>query len=172
MDETALVRQAREGDIDAFERLILLYQTDVYNLAYRMLGEPMGAEDAAQEVFVRVWRNLDRYDPSRSFRTWVLSIAAHYCIDRLRHRRPVLPLEESLLGTGDGVEGRMAEREYVQYLLAGLPPLDRAAITLRYWYDCSYAEIADILNISVAALKSRLHRARRALAQRMEGEGG
>ena len=83
-DELAWVIQAQQGNDEAFTRLVEEYQTHVYNLCYRMLGEPEAAEDAAQETFLRAYQNLRRYDQTRSFATWLLSIGAHYCIDRLR----------------------------------------------------------------------------------------
>ena len=169
MDEAAWIQRARAGDVDAFGHLVRLYQTPVYNLAYRMLGDRMEAEDAAQETFLRAFKSLDRYDPARPFRTWLLSIAAHHCVDRLRRRRPTLPLDGLALGGGGGRPEaalvRLEVQEQVQRLLATLSPTDRAAVTLRYWYDCSYEEIAGMLSLTVSAVKSRLHRARRAMAQ-------
>jgi RNA polymerase sigma-70 factor (ECF subfamily) len=187
---------ARAGDQSAFGRLVMAYQTPVYNLAYRMLGNAAEAEEAAQETFLRAYTHLRSYDPQRRFRSWLLSIASHYCIDRLRRRRITwLPLEDEIAVASDSTtrlsssqseptkvsltsgspnpEAVVAEREreaYIQRLLAGLSPTDRAAITLRYWNDCSYEEIAETLNLTVSAVKSRLHRARRALAETMEGE--
>jgi RNA polymerase sigma-70 factor (ECF subfamily) len=187
---------ARAGDQSAFGRLVMAYQTPVYNLAYRMLGNAAEAEEAAQETFLRAYTHLRSYDPQRRFRSWLLSIASHYCIDRLRRRRiTCLPLEDEIAVASDSTtrlssaqsevakvsltsgspnpEAVVAQREreaYVQRLLAGLSPTDRAAITLRYWNDCSYEEIAETLNLTVSAVKSRLHRARRALAETMEGE--
>src|SRR6188474_3634572 len=79
--------QAQQGSDEAFTRLVEEHQTHVYNLCYRMLGEPEAAEDAAQESFLRAYQNLQRYDRNRPFATWMLSIAAHYCIDRLRRRK-------------------------------------------------------------------------------------
>src|SRR5258708_40025145 len=81
------VVQAQHGSEEAFTRLVESYQTHVYNLCYRMLGEPESAEDAAQETFLRAFHHLHRYDQKRPFATWLLSIAAHYCIDRLRPRK-------------------------------------------------------------------------------------
>jgi len=171
MDEAAWIQQAREGDVGAFGRLVRIYQTPVYNLAYRMLGDRMEAEDAAQETFLRVFQNLARYDPERSFRTWLLSIAAHHCVDLLRRRRPMLPLDEVSLGTmtndPETALVRQEAREQVQRLLMLLSPTDRVAVTLRYWYDSSYEEIAAVLDTTVSAVKSRLHRARLALAVRL-----
>jgi len=171
MDEAAWIQQAREGDTGAFGRLVQTYQRPVYNLAYRMLGDRMEAEDAAQEAFLRTYRNLGRYDPERSFRTWLLSITAHHCVDRLRRRRPMVPLEKvPLVADVADPEGTVVQREAqerVQRLLMDLSPTDRAAITLLYWYDCSYVEIAEMLGLTVSAVKSRLHRARRALAEQI-----
>src|SRR5436190_19076356 len=75
------VARALDGDQDAFTDLVVDYQRSVYNLTYRMLGDTVEAEDAAQESFLRAYLNLDRYDSQRPLKTWVLSIASHYCID-------------------------------------------------------------------------------------------
>jgi RNA polymerase sigma-70 factor (ECF subfamily) len=179
-EESTWIQQAREGDQNAFGRLVVAYQTPVYNLAYRMLGNKVEAEDAAQEAFLRAYTHLRSYDPKRPFRSWLFSIASHYCIDRLRRRRITwLPLEDefaepyhmtSKSPNPEIVTSRREQEEQVQSLLSTLSPTDRAAITLRYWYDCSYEEIAEMLNLTVSAVKSRLHRARRALASSIEGE--
>ncbi len=180
--EAEWLRLAREGDQEAFGNLITAYQTPVYNLAYRMLGNPAEAEEAAQETFLRVYKNLHRYDPQRRFRTWLFSIASHYCIDCLRRRRltwlslneEILPADRLVGGdlSPEGAVPRSDHERWIQGLLSGLSVTDRAAITLRYWYDCSYEEIAEVLKMTVSAVKSRLHRARRALGEAMEGETG
>jgi RNA polymerase sigma-70 factor (ECF subfamily) len=166
------------GDQDAFAELVNTYQNAVYNLCYRMLGERTEAEDAAQEAFLRAYLNLDRYDPARSFKTWLLSIASNHCIDRLRKRRLTwLSLEEPLPPHvnlhSDEPEPEEAtlqgERsQALQRLLEELNTEYRAAVVLRYWYDYSYAEIADILDTTESAIKSRLFRARQSLAERLE----
>ena len=179
-DETEWIQLAREGDQVAFGQVVAAYQTPVYNLAYRMLGNAGEAEEAAQETFLRVYLHLHSYDPQRPFRSWLLSIASHYCIDRLRRRRIIyLPLEDEiampvrLAGASPNPEAvlvRREQEEWVQRLLLSLPPIDRAAITLRYWYDYSYEEIAEGLDLTVSAVKSRLYRARRVLAGVVQGE--
>jgi RNA polymerase sigma-70 factor (ECF subfamily) len=142
-----------------------------------MLGEPEAAEDAAQETFLRAYQNLHRYDLSRSFATWLLSIGAHYCIDRLRRRKlSVFSVDEE---NDDGTSFEIAdasspdpeaetvkheERDRLHILLKDLDETDRAAVIMRYWYDFSEIEIAESLKLTVSAVKSRLHRARRALA--------
>lgn len=171
------VEAALEGDQDAFAELVNTYQNAVYNLCYRMLGERTEAEDAAQEAFIRAYLNLQRYDPARSFKTWVLSIASNHCIDRLRRRRLTWlsldePLPPNIMLSSDEPQPEEAtirdERsQAIQALLNELSTEYRAAVILRYWYDYSYAEIADILDTTESAIKSRLFRARQALADRL-----
>ncbi len=172
----AWVAQAQQGSDEAFTRLVEAYQTHVYNLCYRMLGEAESAEDAAQETFLRAYQHLHRYDRKRPFATWLLSIAAHYCIDRLRRRKfSMTSIEEDEedggyeLPDGDAPNPESEaihseQRLQMKGLLERLDSVDRAAIVMRYWHDCSEAEIAEALNLTVSAVKSRLHRARRALA--------
>lgn len=167
------VQKARQGDEEAFSLLVEKYQSPVYNLCYRMLGTEVEAEDAAQEAFWRAYQNLVKFDPQRSFITWLLSIAAHYCIDETRKRRyntielDALP-EDTIPDFGPNPESeasRSEEQERMRALLKNLNPQDRAAIVLRYWYDFSEEEIANSLSLTVSAVKSRLHRSRLALAQ-------
>ena len=182
-DERALVAQAQQGSEEAFTQLVEAYQSHVYNLCYRMLGEAQGAEDASQETFLRAFQHLQRYDHGRPFATWLLSIAAHYCIDRLRRRK------FAFLSTDEGEDGESIElpdhdapnpenelvrnehRERMQGFLQHLNSVDRAAIVLRYWHDCSEVEIASTLHITVSAVKSRLHRARRELGRLWQEDG-
>lgn len=172
------VQAALQGDQDAFAEIVLAYQDAVYNLCYRMLGERGEAEDAAQEAFLRAYLNLARYDAERSFKTWILSIASNYCIDRLRRRRLQWmslddePTADSLALSSDEPEPEPAtltkERSAaIQSLLDELSPDYRAAVVLRYWYDYSYAEIADMMDTTESAVKSRLFRARQALADKL-----
>jgi RNA polymerase sigma-70 factor (ECF subfamily) len=169
------VGRVLQGEVNAFAALVEAYQWPVFNLAYRMLGDRNEAEDAAQEAFLRVYRHLDRYDAERPFKTWLLSVASNYCIDRLRRRRLVwLSLDEPLpphpaltSHAPDPEEMAMCgERSaQVQRLLAKLSPDNRLVVILRYWYGYSYAEIAEVLQTTESAVKSRLFRARRALAE-------
>lgn len=172
-EERRWLEEARNGDPQAFSMLVDMYSKPVYNLCYRMLGNPQDAEDAAQEAFLRAYRYLDHYDPDRKLITWLLSIAAHFCIDQQRRvRAPQIGLDEA--DPGEVSERRPGpEKAYVlketgdevQNLLAKIPALDRAAIILYYWYDLSYQEIASQLKLTESALKARLHRARRSLAK-------
>ena len=175
--ELAWVLQAQQGNDEAFTKLVEEHQTHVYNLCYRMLGEPEAAEDAAQETFLRAYQNLHRYDQTRSFATWLLSIGAHYCIDRLRRRKlsvfsmdeenddgTTFEIRDAASPDPEAESVKREDRDRLHILLRDLDETDRAAIVLRYWHDFSEMEIADSLNLTVSAVKSRLHRARRALA--------
>jgi RNA polymerase sigma-70 factor (ECF subfamily) len=174
--ESEWLAQAQQGDEQAFARLVEQYQTPVFNLCYRMLGDPYEAEDAAQETFLRAYRAMRRYDPNRPFATWLLSIASHYCIDLIRRRRMRLVPIDSLPGevipdpgiTPETALRESEEQQQMQELLAELSPTDRSAVVLYYWYEYSYEEIAAALSLTVSAVKSRLHRARRALAEALQ----
>lgn len=173
-NESKWLVQAIDGDDLAFSRLVEIYQKPVFNLCYRMLGNAGDAEDAAQEAFLRAFKSLDRYDPKRSFPTWLLSIASHHCIDQLRKRRfTSYSIDDDDYAwleppdTEPGPEASLStqeKQEQVQGLLEKLNPKDRSAVVMRYWYNYSYEEIAEALSLTVSAVKSRLHRARRELA--------
>jgi RNA polymerase sigma-70 factor, ECF subfamily len=175
-DEQAWLEQAKKGDKVAFGNLVEAYQTPVYNLAYRMLNNSGEAEEAAQEAFIRAFTRLESYDPAHKFSTWLLSITSNYCIDQLRKRRALLlsidePLPPHPALHSDGAKGPEAQmmnsqqQEMVQSLLVELPPDYRQAVVLRYWYELSYDEIAEMMDTTVSAIKSRLFRARRQLAE-------
>ena len=180
MEEQLLVARAQQGDHTAFAQLVEQYQTPVYNLAYRMLGNAQDAEDAAQETFLRVYKQFKRYDRRQKFATWLLAIAAHYCIDRLRRRRFLwLSLEDELIGEtlasrevsvpepSDDVL-RRENADEIARTLERLSPTYRLVIVLKYWHDQSVEEIAQTTGDSVSAVKVKLFRARQAMAKALE----
>ncbi|MFQ5812763.1 MAG: sigma-70 family RNA polymerase sigma factor [Anaerolineae bacterium] len=171
-EERAWIQRALAGDQEAFACLVEAHQTAVYNLAYRMLGNAVEAEDAAQETFLRAYTRLNTYDSERKFSSWLLAIASHHCIDRLRRRRFTLSLDElppwrwlASSSRPEEVVIQSEERDEIHQLLDQLPPHYRAAVILRYWYDLSYQEIAEAMETTESAVKSTLYRARRRLAQ-------
>ena len=180
--EQTWVDQAMAGDTAAFSSLVEAYHRPVYNLAYRMLGNSVEAEDAAQEAFIRAYTRLDTYDPSRKFSSWMLSIASHYCIDVLRRRRVTLlsieelpPMLEVAMPRSTHPEQAVARAQVadqVQQLLDTLPEHYRTPVILRYWYDMTYREIAETMGVTESTIKTRLHRARAKLAECAEqGDG-
>lgn len=167
--ELVWLEQAQAGDRGAFARLVAAYQGPVYNLCYRMLGSAPEAEDAAQETFVRVYAKLHTYQPDRKLSSWIFSIASHYCIDRLRRRHgDALSLDDEAVATvlparQAGPEEsalRNEVRDEVQAAVNRLEPAYRVPLILRYWHELSYNEIAEVMGLTVQAVKSRLHRAR------------
>ena len=167
--ELEWLKLSQAGDRDAFAKLVAAYQGPVYNLCYRMLGTGPDAEDATQETFVRVYSKLHTYQADKKLSSWVLSIASHYCIDRLRRRHgDALSLDDEGLATvlpsrQTGPEEsalRNEVRDEVQAAVDRLDPAYRVPLVLRYWHDLSYNEIADVMGLTVQAVKSRLHRAR------------
>jgi len=172
-----LVDAARDGDRRAFGELVRAYDRAVFSLALRLLGDRLEAEDASQEAFLRAYRALSAFDRARPFSTWLLSITAHHCIDKLRRRRvDQVPLETlpPWRQPASAVEDphRSAERSddgaRIRQLLQQLSDEQRAVIVLRYYHDFGYEDIAAITGDSVSSVKSRLHRARRRLADLLE----
>lgn len=171
--EKVWIANAQAGDPQAFAKLIEAYQNPVYNLCYRMLGQAEEAEDAAQETFLRAYTRLSQFDNNRRFLNWILTIASHHCIDRLRKRRaplvslqdvPITAYDRPAPQTPESIVMQREQAAEVQQWLNLLAPEYRMALILLYWYGFSYEEIAEIQQCSIAAVKSRLHRARKKLA--------
>jgi RNA polymerase sigma-70 factor (ECF subfamily) len=165
-----------QGGEAAFDCLVETYHAPIFNFCYRMLGEPAEAEDAAQETFLRAYQHRQRYDASRPVRSWLMAIAAHYCIDCLRRRRLVwVSLDEepvlqhpALCDPAPGPESAAIVAEHCREIraqLARLAPRDREVIVMHYWGYLSYTEIATATDSTPCAVKSRLHRARTRLGQ-------
>jgi RNA polymerase sigma-70 factor (ECF subfamily) len=185
MDEAALIRTAQKGDLDSFNCLVLTYQDQVYNQAYRMMGEEDAAEDATQEAFISAFRNLRSYRGG-SFRAWLLRIVTNACYDeiRRRQRRPTTSLEP-LNDAGDEIESprwlasseetpeATAERaelgRVIQHCLDGLPVEFKAALVLVDMQGMDYTEAALTIGTPIGTIKSRLARARLRMRDCLKG---
>ena len=183
MQEELLIRRAQRGDADAFEQLLLEHQKNVYNLCYRMAGNPDDAMDLSQETFLRAWRCLDQYQFASAFSTWLYRLCSNICIDFLRRRRrqQTVPLtfedadgEEQTYAVPDAqplpeeqVELKLT-RETLAAAMAQLLPEHRAVLQLRVVNEMSYEQIADVLDIQIGTVKSRLSRARNQLKKILE----
>lgn len=165
-DEGVLVGAALAGDLDAFEALVRRHQAPVYRVALRMVGAAADAEDVAQETFVQAWRSLASFRAHSTFATWLYRIATNRSLDLLAKRRPSEGLEH-LGGDADldpaAVLARRERTASVLDAVLALPPEQRATLVLREFEGLPYAEIGEVLGISLAAVKGRIHRARRAL---------
>ena len=163
---------------ERFERL----SPDVARLCRQLLGDPDAAGDALSEVFLRARRGWDRYDPARPFRTWLLSIASHYCIDQLRRRHREQRIFEPDPGDVDAASApgpsplrRLLEAEQRRRLEAAidaLPPRYRAPLVLRFHAELSYDEIAAQLGLERPHVGTLLLRARRKLRETLTSEEG
>ena len=175
-EEQIWILQALQGDQYAFAQLVTRYQRQVYNLAYRMLQNAQDAEDATQEAFLRTYRALPSFKVGKKFSSWLLSITSNLCIDVLRRRRYIwLSLEDVSFrlasSTAEDPDRRVLRQEHtdqVQQLLHCLSDKYRLVVILRYWYDMSYKEIAETMDLNLNTVKTRLHRARHMLARALE----
>ncbi len=177
MDEAALIRSAQQGDLDAFNRLVLAYQDRAFNLAARMLSDDAAAEDATQVAFMNAYRSLGSYRGG-SFRAWVLRMVTNTCYDELRRRQrhPTTPLEpvdsedeeeiESpswLADDGNTPEQEMERVELdsaVQHCINALPEEFRSAVLMIDVEGLDYQEVAEAIGKPLGTIKSRLARAR------------
>jgi len=187
MEEIELIGYAQKGDLDAFNRLVLVYQDMVYNQALRILGEAEAAQDASQEAFISAYRNLKNYRGG-SFRAWLLRIVTNACYDELRrrHRRPTTPLEPQdeegeevespqwMIDPGELPEDHIERSELefaIQHCLDGLPLEFREVVILVDIQGLDYSEAAQASRKPLGTIKSRLARARGRLRDCLKGFG-
>jgi RNA polymerase sigma-70 factor (ECF subfamily) len=181
--ETRLAKLARGGDRAAFEELVQLFKDKIFHLAYRMLGNRQEAEDAVQETFLRVYLNLNRYDETQKFSTWIFRIGTNLCIDRLRKKKPNYSLDAELPeGEGGDWYAMLASEEaspeeqvivsetqqHIRHSIEAMPDKYKAVVVLRYLQDMSLQEIGEVLDMPVTTIKTRLHRGREFLRQQLE----
>jgi len=154
-----IIIRAQSGDREAFAILFEQYKNLVYKTAYLMLGESAEAEDALQEIFLQVYKSLSGFDPSKAaFTTWLYRVTFNYCLNHRRKKRPfTLPLEDmSLALTSEFPGSQLADEEILQQAIGKLTDRQRAVVILRYFWDLPYAEIAQILDVPLGTVKSRI----------------
>jgi RNA polymerase sigma-70 factor (ECF subfamily) len=171
-DDLSLISRFKTGDISVFEEILLRHQDKIYNLCRRMLGNSHDAEDATQDVFLKAYQNINKFKPEASLYTWLFRIAVNTCIDYKRE-----PFFESLFKsskegdvfvvdspTGSPSPDRLYESKQIsdaiQLTLSRLPVKLRAVIVLKEIEGLSYEEIAEVLDVSIGTVKSRISRAR------------
>lgn len=166
---------ALQADHQAFGELVRRYQTSVFNVCYRIMGERLEAEDMTQETFLRAHDRLGTYDADRPFGPWIRRVGANLCLNTIKRRQlTMLPLDEGLEGSTTRVEERpevarvYAERsEAIRDAILELPVQYRVVIELRHFFDMSYREIAEAVGLPLSDVKSHLFRARKLLAERL-----
>jgi RNA polymerase sigma-70 factor (ECF subfamily) len=173
MTPSSIVR-AQGGDETAFQHVMESYGDLAWRTAWVLTGDHTLAEDAVQEAWLDVWQHFDRYDPARPFRPWLLAIVARRCHGMTRRRRvPTEPLDrlsEAQMPSLDDVAEAYLHLEAdgeLRQALATLPPDQRQILDLRFFAELELAEIADLLNIPLGTVKSRVHRALQQLRTRL-----
>jgi RNA polymerase sigma-70 factor (ECF subfamily) len=161
----SLLASARHAE--AFEMMLGVYRNKVFRLAYSMLGDRELAEDAAQEVFLRIWKALARYRRESALGTWIYAIARNACLTQIARRKthPTLPLEEAGPRSSGPVERPSVD---ILRLVAQLPEKQRQVVMLYHMEDKSYDEVARLLDMPMGTVKTYLHRARKQLATMMK----
>lgn len=185
MDESALISDAQKGKVDAFNELVLAYQSQVYNLAYRIMGDPASAEDATQDTFIAAFQTLARFRGG-SFKSYLLRIVSNRCYDELRRRkrRPATSFDDfgdldedanpALVNGGEKPEEYAQRQEMAHVLQAGidtLPADQRITLVLSDVQGMNYQEIAETMEVSLGTVKSRLARARSKLRDYLRANG-
>jgi RNA polymerase sigma-70 factor, ECF subfamily len=169
--DRALVERYLENHRDAAGALVDRYQQRLFNVALRMLGNVQDAEDVTQTVFLKAFHRLRTYDPRYKFFSWIYRMTVNESLNMLKRRKPTVTLEDDLAILAPGAAADRAEAEdRVGSALMGLKPDDRAVVVLRHFVSFSYQEIADVLEIPVQTVKSRLFTARERLRLAL-GEG-
>lgn len=167
-----LMLAVRDGDLDAFEQIVLRYQAEVWRLAYRFIGDTAEAEDLAQEAFLKILNAASRYKPTASFRTFLFRILHRLCLDHVRKKRPTVtdnPPSVADNSLSPARQADQAERDaLIQAALNALPHDYRMAVVLRYFEGLSGIEMAEVMGRSVKAVERLLARAKAALEPRLD----
>ncbi|MFD4268200.1 RNA polymerase sigma factor [Rhodococcus sp. NPDC058481] len=172
MDDVELVAACRNGDQHAFAELVGRYRTNAWHVCLQITGNTHDAEDALQDTLTAAWQNLPKFRGDARFSTWLHRIAANAALTLVRRRKPTDTLDDpdedgntiDLVDDTAAFDDRLAVVDAVQYALSQLPEDFRVAIVLSEFGDLPYADIAEHQQVSVATVKTRIHRARKQLA--------
>ena len=178
MDDKELVRRTLEGESQAYSSLVRKYQTKVFNMAFGFVRNRETADDLAQEVFIKVYVSLKKFQFKAGFGTWLYRIAVNHCKDYLRSQQKMRTVpfdsysEKNMIKRDDSMDRDQRRREdqiegLVQNGILALPEKYKTIINLRDIQGLSYDEIAKILNLSAGTVDSRIHRARKMLRQKL-----
>lgn len=170
----ALIERCQRGDRRALEELVGQYERPVFNAAYRILGNPDDAADAAQVAFMKAFEHLGQYDPKYKFFSWIYRIAVNESINQLKRGRNQQPLDDTEMADTRGPEATVQAGDLsreIQDGLMGLKEDYRTVVVLRHFSECSYRQISEILQIPEKTVKSRLYSARQLMKEALEARG-
>lgn len=173
-DDGTLVRRCRDGDLRAFDQLVIRYQKPVFNAALRMLRNPEDARDIAQTVFLKVFEHLGQYDPNLRFYSWIYRITLNESINALGRLHPHEAISGSEVDHAPGVERQVDSEQTgraIEQALMRIQPDHRAVIVLRHFLNLSYEDMGDILELPEKTVKSRLYTARQMLRDLLVKDG-
>jgi RNA polymerase sigma-70 factor (ECF subfamily) len=167
-----LIGAVASGDEDAFETLVRKYERRVLNIAYRYLVNTPAAEDAAQEIFLKVWRNAKRFKGKSSFSTWLYRVVVNHCLNYKvkRKTRETVSLNEAVTNRSPGSDEEYARAKTVQVVreaVTDLPGKQRMALVLSKFEGRSYKEIAEIMGVSLSSVESLIFRAKQNLKEKL-----
>ncbi len=171
-----LIQSCLAGNQEAFAGILNRYKKPVYSVIYNLMGNSTEVNDLFQEVFIRIYKSLDSYNPEFKFVTWAAKIATNLCLDRLRQKKPALvPVEEIEISDSEAnPEDQFLARErtmLIRRAVDQLPEKYRMPVVLFHQQGVSYEEIAGILNQPLSIIKNRLYRARLMLRERLCSDG-
>ena len=172
-DDTQLIERCRSGDRQAFEALLVEYEKPVFNAAYRMLNSRDDAQDVTQTVFLKVFENIDQFDPSRRFFSWIYRITLNESINWLGKKNRLEPLTYEAAFEGKGPEQEVESANVAANVQAALMTIKsdyRSVVVLKHFLGCSYMEISQILDVPKKTVKSRLYTARQQLKDALTGK--
>lgn len=185
LKDEELVEKVKNGDIDAFEKIIEAYESKVFGVIYHMINDKNEVEDIAQEVFIKVYKNLHKFQGNSSLYTWIYRITVNLCLDVIKSKKKVIYLDDTIKTedgeidrelpsnekTGEEIYEEKELKDIMRKCISKLPEKQRAMVILRDIKGLSYEEISEITNIKLGTVKSQINRARIKLKELLEADG-
>lgn len=179
-DDQTIIYEYLQGDEQALEILVKRYLKPIYSFIYKNIGDTVAAEDITQEVFVKVWKNIRRFDLQKEFKPWIFQIAKNASIDHLRKRKTIAfskfenkngqnVLTETLADTKTDLIESISNKNEFKSIIEKIPEKDKQILELRHTQGMSFKEISDSLNKSINTIKSRYRRILASIKKRTNG---
>jgi RNA polymerase sigma factor (sigma-70 family) len=177
-EEQLWIQQVLAGDKQAYSHIINKYKNRLYATILRMTKNPQDAQDLVQDAFIKVYRNLDKYDASGSFSSWLYRVSINHCMDEFRKKRystVQVEIDETKVVNREHPEVVFLKKEksrQLERLISTLPEDERLIILLRYINEISYEEIGEMIDVPLSTVRNKLHRAKKKMRETVKREGG